>query len=253
VAILFAVFATAFFLAPTKLIKRVSLVKTPVSAASNTGKVGHRALALEFEMKHPLPILQRLPLVGKTGGGVVKAEVGTVFIDRDVRAGENLSFYSVPANLAQAWTAHYFTASPPQPRSILSLLRGFNSSLVNAWPTLRQDVRRMFMREGFAYVRIPDHGNWKMDLHGCEILEEGQALEKVVKVDAAGVDRSWWSTLMDWLGTTDSKSKATENRKGFRAGMARAVQAGSENAYKTVEKRQRKKHGEMAWKRFEER
>ena len=260
VAIMFAIFATAFFLAPTKLIKSVSLVKTPIFDVTNTGKGGKRGLVMDFEMKHPLPILQRLPFVTRRGGGVVKAEVGSVFMDREVRASQNLSYFSVPAHLAQAWTEHYFTAKPPQPRSILSVLRGFNSSLVNAWPTLRQDVRRMFMREGFAYVRIPEHGNWKMDLHGCEILEEGQVLEKVVRVDAGQVDRRWWTVFSDKLGVTHAEVEPVHDkamreieRKGLRAGMKVAAQEGRDAGWKNMEKKWRPRLGDTGRKIVEER
>jgi hypothetical protein len=239
VAIMFAVFATAFFLAPTKLIKSVTLTKTAVTQANSAGK---RGLGVVFEMKHPLPVWKFLPFMKKTEGGEVRAEVGSVFIDRKVRARENLSFYSVPANLAEAWTAHYFTASPPQRKSILSLLQGFNSSLVNAWPALRRDVGRMFMREGFAYVRIPDHGNWKMDLNGCEILEEGQVLEKVVQVDAAQVDRSWWTAFRERVGATelspkDDKALLAASRKGLRATTATASQQGKQAAWRRTERK----------------
>jgi hypothetical protein len=236
---MFAVFATAFFLAPTKLIRSVTLTKPVVTQAHSGGK---RGLGVVFEMKHPLPVWKFLPFMKKTEGGEVRAEVGSVFIDRKVRASENLSFYSVPANLAEAWTAHYFTASHPQRKSILSLLQGFNSSLINAWPTLRRDVGRMFMREGFAYVRIPDHGNWKMDLNGCEILEEGQVLEKVVKVDAAQVDRSWWTAFRKRVGATefapkDDKALLAASRKGLRATMATASQQGKQAVWRRTERK----------------
>lgn len=177
-------FATAFFLAPWKLIKTVTLVK-------QAGASGGRGAEMLFELKHPFPPLQRLPLVRNTGGGSISADVHKVLIDRNVAASERLSYHSVPASAAQAWTAAYFTPAPREPRSLLARLRSANASLVNAWPALKTDVGRMFLREGMAYVRIPEHGNWKMDLNGCEVLEHGKVLERLCIVDAQAVDRSF--------------------------------------------------------------
>ena len=52
----------------------------------------------------------------------------------------------------------------------------------------------MFTRDGMAYIRITGHGNWKLDLQGCELLDEGRALLEVMGMDEA-MDRSWWRGL----------------------------------------------------------
>ena len=65
-------------------------------------------------------------------------------------------------------------------------------------PTVWQDVRRMFLRDGMAYVRIEGYGNWKLDLQGCALLDGGKPLERVMVVEE-GFDRSWWSRLKELL------------------------------------------------------
>jgi hypothetical protein len=191
--LLLATFAALAFMAPLQLVKTISLVKNAI-ITDRAGNVRKRVdVALRFELKHPLPILQRLPFVAKKGGGVIDAELNTVYMDRRVRSLQSMAFFPVPAEMAQAWTAAYFHPSPQPPRSVLSRLKGFNDSLVNSWPALKQNVRRMILREGMADVRIPGHGRWKVDLQGCEILESGKVLERVV----SGVLRPEMETFWD--------------------------------------------------------
>ena len=195
VAIFLAALSTACFLAPWKLVRSVSLVKN----AAGSGPIASDA-RVRFEMKHPLPILQKMPFTSRLGGGALEAEVGSVFMDRNVRSSEQLRFHNVPFEHAQAWTADYLTPSPQPTSSILDRLRSVNSALVNVWPALRQNIRRMLTRDGIAYVRIPGNGNWKMDLHGCELLDEGKILGRAVQVDAAKVDRRITTSLWNKVG-----------------------------------------------------
>ena len=55
---------------------------------------------------------------------------------------------------------------------------------MRVWPTAKLDTRRMFVRDGMAYVRIPHRGDWKLDLQGCEVVDEGRILGKVMQVEA---------------------------------------------------------------------
>lgn len=184
--LMFTVFATTFFMGPLRLIKSVSLVKNRV--------VGNRFhdLGVVFEMRHPFPIIQRLPFVKKTGGGEVEAEMGKAFMDREIPTSRVLDYFYVPPKFSQEWTQAYFNPVPEPPRTVLQRLRDANRGLVGLWPMLRTDVRRMFLREGMVYVRISGYGNWKMDLQGCELLDEGRVLERCVRAEPGEVDRSWW-------------------------------------------------------------
>lgn len=191
VAVFFAIFATAFFLAPQKMIRTVSLVKVK-------DVVGLPEARLRFEMKHPLPILQRLPFVKSSrGGGGIEAPLNKVFLDRQV-AAQDLSYFSIPMDQAEAFTSAYLDPPARPKRGILARVGDFNRSLINIGPTLWQDVRRMFLRDGMAYVRITGHGNWKIDLQGSELLDDGRPLEKVMVVDTT-FDRSYVRWLKDIL------------------------------------------------------
>lgn len=58
-----------------------------------------------------------------------------------------------------------------------------NQRMLNISPTTFSLVRKMFNRDGMMYVRIGTN-NWKMDLDGCEILESGQVLARLVREGA---------------------------------------------------------------------
>lgn len=45
----------------------------------------------------------------------------------------------------------------------------------------------MFNRDGMAYARVGSQ-NWKMDLEGCEMLENGQVLSKLSREGAVRTD-----------------------------------------------------------------
>ena len=185
---LLATFATLAFMAPLRLVKSISLAKNVV-ASGRYGNTKFVNVALRFEMRRsPL----RLPFVQRKGAWVIDAELRTVYMDRRVRSLESMAFYPVPVDMAQSWTAEYFTPAPRRPRSVLSRLRGFNDSLLNTWPALKQNVRRLMLREGMADVRIPGHGRVKVDLQGCEILEHGRVLERVVSGVLPLEMETWW-------------------------------------------------------------
>ena len=198
--LLLATFAALAFMAPLQLVKSISLIKN-AAISDKAGNVRKAVdVALRFELKHPLPVLQRLPFVPKRGGGVIDAELHTVYMDRRVRSLQNMHFYPVPAELAQAWTAVYFHPPPKAPRSVIGLLKGFNESMVHSWPALKRNVRRMMLREGMADVRIPGHGRWKVDLQGCEILESGKVLERVVSGVMGPEMETWWDRWRKGVG-----------------------------------------------------
>ncbi len=198
--LLLATFAALAFMAPLQLVKTVLLVKNTaiMDKAGNVKK--HAAVALRFELKHPLPFIQHLPFVAKTGGGFLDAELNTVYMDRRVKSLQNMSFFNVPADAAQPWTAAYFSPSPQPPRSILDRLKGANESLMHSWPALKQNVRRMILREGMADVRIPDHGRWKVDLQGCEMLDSGKVLERVVSGELKPGMTTWFDRWKQGAG-----------------------------------------------------
>ena len=62
---------------------------------------------------------------------------------------------------------------------------------------MKQDVRRMFLRDGMAYIRIVGQdGQWKLDLEMCQLLDDGKLLNQVMVPESR--ERGGW---VQWLRT----------------------------------------------------
>lgn len=86
-------------------------------------------------------------------------------------------WFGVPLQNAKVWTE----GGLQRPDAIQgNAFQRLNQRLVNVTPAMFSQVRKMFNREGMAYVQIKN-SNWKMDLSGCEILENGSVLMKLVR------------------------------------------------------------------------
>lgn len=171
-ALVFAVIGTVFILGPTKIIRRIWLVKKQYQQPAGPGAL----YSLKVETKSGLPF---------RSGRTIESDIANFSIDRDVRAQQSLRWHSVPLTSSAAFTSHFRTNPTPPPLGILSRLRAINGSIMNAWPAVKRDVRRMFLREGFVYVYIVgEDGQWKLDLRGAEVLDGGRPLEKLMQTDA---------------------------------------------------------------------
>lgn len=167
-ALFLALMGTACILAPTKLIKTITIVT----------KDGGRFL--RFEMKKALPFM---PF---TKAQILDTPVSKVAMDRQVPMSspdtmiENIKLWD-----AKSFTEGYFAdaQSPSRCRGVLASLSSFNRSLPYAWPAMKRDVKRMMFRDQMAYIRIEDHGNFKLDLQRCTLLNEGKPLEKIIDID----------------------------------------------------------------------
>ena len=163
VCIFMAVIATSVMLAPSKMIKSVSL--------RSGGVTGTR---LAFETERPLPFMK---------ARVINQNSNEVFMDRTVQATSEagIRFFTFPLSHAEEFAA---SASAPKPsQSVVQRLGTFNKSLLNIWPTVRRDARRMLLRDGMAYLRITGEGNWKLDLQGSCLLDDGRPLERLTVAD----------------------------------------------------------------------
>lgn len=103
----------------------------------------------------------------------IDMELGKPMIDRNVVTSleAERNFFVVPQGAAQQWTEGKTHRAPS------------GGALLNAWPTTKSYVKKMFNRENFSYMRAKNH-NWKLDLEECEILEKGQLLTKFVREGA---------------------------------------------------------------------
>ena len=98
---------------------------------------------------------------------------GEMTVDSNVTTslGGIKRWYSVPLKNVQPWTK----GTLPRPGEPENNIQRFNQRMMNIGPALFSQTRKMFNREGMAYVRI-GRENWKMDLEQCEILEGGSVL-----------------------------------------------------------------------------
>ncbi|CAK4031679.1 Hypothetical predicted protein [Lecanosticta acicola] len=169
-AFFMVIFGTAIVLAPSKMIKSISIITVPSTAgAAPTRK-------LQFEIKRQLPFLKP---------DLLETDPSNVEFDRSVTSlGSKLNILSVSRSEARAFTDSYFsgtlrTMQQPQ-RGLLSRLNG---ALVNTWPAMKRETRRMCLRDQMAYIRIHPNGNFKIDLQNCTMLDGGRPLTRLTEVD----------------------------------------------------------------------
>ncbi|TKA32559.1 hypothetical protein B0A50_01667 [Salinomyces thailandicus] len=151
---------TTLILAPVRMIKSVS-------ARAFSDSKGNAIARLKCEMTNPMPFMKRR---------FIEVSPSEALLDRQVSATD-IDFTSVPLSAAEA-----FTASPKPFAEALTKPK--RNPVARAYDALRRDVRRMFYRDGFAYIRFPENGgNWKLDLQNCELLDNGIAIEKLTTPD----------------------------------------------------------------------
>jgi len=163
-----SIFGTVLILAPARMVGRISLLRS--TATGVLGEQGVRLPAmLRVEMEAPLPFMTRKSY---------DLEPAKALLDRNVSAVD-IELTSIPLKDAQAFTsdsAHLSAGTPKlqhPPRDAVSrFIR-----------TLTRDIRRMFYREGFAYLRSDKYGNWKVDLQHCELLDQGRPLDRLTVAD----------------------------------------------------------------------
>lgn len=184
VAIFTAALGTALILAPSKLIRSVSLIR---SVANSAGREDHTLPFLRFEIKSSVPFSSK--------SRVLDAPMSHVRIDRTVATTEPPLFYNVPLHKAKAFTDYHGdsttqTAESEGQESAEQKTSQFNRPGLRLWASWKQNTRRMLLRDGMAYVKIADYpGYWKLDLNNAELLDKGQAITGVMK--SSSFDRSF--------------------------------------------------------------
>lgn len=155
--------ASSITATPTNLIRSISLVRK-----------AEDEVVLRFEGNRLFPFLKPNVFDLPPGQPIVDSNVtGTL------ESGG--SYMNVQSKRGQAWTAGELIR-PDQPQGE-NIFQRLNRSLVNVSPAAKSQVRKMFNREGMAYIRIGNF-NWKMDMEKCEILEHGAPLEKLTRKGA---------------------------------------------------------------------
>lgn len=213
VASFMALMGMAFMWTPMKLVRTVELIPA-VATGVTTASAGHTASAvrqrprLRFVMKTPLPILGfrdpviERPLQSVYFNPLVRAEApGAASPSSIYTSGGTQSpvWKNIPLSAAESFTESNKKPAPKPKTSILNTVRVFNSSLINMFPAMARDLRRMAGRDGMAYISAPGMGRWKLDLQGAELLEDGRALEDVM-LFTSGSETGLLGKLGQWLG-----------------------------------------------------
>jgi hypothetical protein len=166
------VVATVIVLAPTNLIKKVSILKQASTAAK-----GQSPYLLEFSIKRRLPFLKP---------DILEASFDKVTISRAV-PGQNLTYRSVPLELMDEFNADTWT---------LGNKSTFMGSVLGIVPAIVRETKRSFMRDQMALVVVQGSGTHKLDLQGAALLEDGAILKEFMERGEGGSSASLWGRLV---------------------------------------------------------
>lgn len=172
-----ATFGTVFILAPMKLVKSITAVRQEVQASGRLVSSHHNVMPwkLRIEVKRALPFAKADVMELKDSKQVV--------LDRSVpMMSQDIGFTSYGVKDSEWFTEQYATAGTLE-RKEGSAMKRFNRRLINIWPGVKREVKRMFLRDQMAYVRIEGNGNFKLDLQNSHMLDGGRVLDKMVGTD----------------------------------------------------------------------
>lgn len=183
VTLVMAVFGTLVMLAPVNMAKRISL--RLVHAQSSGPSPARPQMILRCALEQDLPFMK-----AKIVDGLAPAEA---FLDKKVRAVD-IDFRSLSPQSVEAFTASANSPALP-PESIAS-----QNSVRKWFGDAFRDIRRMFYRDGIAYLRLGTHPqSIKIDLQHCEMLDWGRPLDAVTQQDyARGVGPIAWMKRKFW-------------------------------------------------------
>ena len=152
--------ATAVATTPHHLVKSISVVRNAEKGAM-----------LRVKGTRFFPFMK--PAVFDVAPGELKIDSNVTMSLENGR-----QWYDVPLKNATVWTE----GGLQRPDAIEgNAFQRFNKRLLNIAPAMSSQTKKMFNREGMAYVNVEGR-NWKMDLSACEILENGLVLMKLARV-----------------------------------------------------------------------
>ncbi|EME48971.1 hypothetical protein DOTSEDRAFT_67874 [Dothistroma septosporum NZE10] len=160
-------FGTTFLMAPMKLIRSVAIVTQTTGATPFAS-----SRILRVEVKRNLPFLKP---------DVLETTPSKMVLDRNVPGSvQEIRFQNVPLSQTRSFTEDYFTKhrEPHRGGAMASVLAA-NRSMLSLWPSISREIRRMFLRDQMAYVRIEGNGSFKLDLQDCQLLDSGKPLHRV--------------------------------------------------------------------------
>lgn len=159
---------TAILLAPTKLIRSISLIPPKVAGSGSS--------ITRFEIKRNLPFLK--PDILEAGA----LDVSTVRKLPSTTA--DIKITSVPPSLAGQFTEEVLSgrAWKTEPRTTAQTIRAAALSVTHTWSMLKREVRRMFLKDQLLDITIGKNGSFKLDLQGCAMLDGGRPLNHLIQV-----------------------------------------------------------------------
>lgn len=124
------------------------------------------------------------------------APIGTVELDEKVFS-ESFSIHNIKMSGAEDMTNQL--ANAPQPVTQGEHEQSNFFGAIRSFPqVLLQDIKRMFLRDAFAYLKFPDRpGFWKMDLHNAFVLDGFRPLKAAMVMK--GLDRRIVTRIRDSL------------------------------------------------------
>ncbi|KAK5678407.1 hypothetical protein LTS10_008850 [Elasticomyces elasticus] len=153
-----SIMGTMLILAPVGMARSISLIRN---------KAGQAVLRIEKE--NPVPFMTRRK--------AFTTPTSAAFLDRRV-ATIDLDLTSIPLSHAEA-----FTESIVVPAVTPKLQFPPTGPVSRFLAAFIHDIRRMFYREGFAYLRVDGQGTYKLDLQHCELLDQGRPLDRLTTED----------------------------------------------------------------------
>ncbi|KXT00702.1 hypothetical protein AC578_8217 [Pseudocercospora eumusae] len=182
----FTAFGTTFVLAPLKVIKSVTLVK---AAGASTVTRGSK---LRIEIKRVLPFSKP---------DILEVDPSKFLLDRHIPGSvQNIRFTNHDIKDTKEFNEYYFSGNLSKKEG--SAFKRFNAGLLNSWPGLIKNAKRMFLRDQMAYVRVPGNGHFKLDLQGCHMLDRGNVLASVARKDV-NVDRGIRGLIKNFTGVQE--------------------------------------------------
>jgi hypothetical protein len=152
--------AAAVVTTPHRLVKSISIVKK-----------GEKQAMLR---------VKGTPFFPFTKPAVFDVAPGQLTLDSNVAMSletGTIPWWCVPMEKAKVWTE----GSLKRPDAIEgNVFQRLNRRMLNVKPATFSQVKKMFNRNGMLYVQV-NGSSWKMDLEGCEILENGEVLRQLVR------------------------------------------------------------------------
>lgn len=172
------------WLGPSKLVRTITVV--PRTRVSEQGTETTEPV-LQIQARAMIPFYKQKPF---------EVHLSEVALDRKVVA-TSIGAVDIPVSDVVAWSNR---EAAYKPLTFKEKVARFNRSLVNVVPAFLRDLRRVARREGMAYMNVAGRGTWKLDLQGARVLDNGNALARLVAEEIPAHETAWYRIRKNILG-----------------------------------------------------